>query len=122
MGAYLVSLTLDSPWAMTAAFCVVAFSLIRLAVWAFKQDVGGRHVGSILGWGDIGGCWSGFHRAGANQHGGIRRHEMGRTTSPGPFAFFVAGVAALGMNRGSRSSRRRRNRFRREAAKPQAVL
>ncbi|MBW3538700.1 MAG: MFS transporter [Planctomycetes bacterium] len=44
-----------SPWAYTAAFSIVALStdMGTGAVWAFKQDVGGRYVGSILGWGNM---------------------------------------------------------------------
>jgi nitrate/nitrite transporter NarK len=34
---------------------VVSFSVDfgNPANWAFKQDVGGRHVGSVLGWGNM---------------------------------------------------------------------
>jgi ACS family glucarate transporter-like MFS transporter len=55
MGAYLAVLGLDSPYLATVAFCVVAIAtdLGTGAVWAFMQDVGGRHVGSILGWGNM---------------------------------------------------------------------
>lgn len=44
-----------TPWLFTAAFSLVAFStdLGVAAVWAFNQDVGGRHVGSVLGWGNM---------------------------------------------------------------------
>jgi len=43
---------LNSPWAFTLTFGIVSFStgLANPANWAFKQDVGGRYVGSILGW------------------------------------------------------------------------
>ena len=63
MAAYVVCLfQWDSPWVFVAAFSVVAFStdLGTAAVWAFKQDVGGRHVGSILGWGNMWGNLGAF--------------------------------------------------------------
>ena len=46
---------LNSPWMFTAAFSLVALStdMGTAASWAFKQDVGGRYVGSILGWGNM---------------------------------------------------------------------
>ncbi|MFP6768172.1 MAG: MFS transporter [Planctomycetaceae bacterium] len=46
---------LNSPVAFTVLFCVVAFSTDfgNPAGWAFKQDVGGRYVGSVLGWGNM---------------------------------------------------------------------
>jgi MFS family permease len=48
-------LLLHSPWSVTIALCAVAIStdLGVPAVWAFMQDVGGRHVGSVLGWGNM---------------------------------------------------------------------
>ncbi len=54
-GAYAVCLFDPSPWMAVACFSVVAFAtdLGNPAIWAFSQDVGGRHVGSILGWGNI---------------------------------------------------------------------
>jgi sugar phosphate permease len=53
--AYLACLAADSPWSATAAFAI-GFFFVDLgvsAVWAFMQDVGGRHVGGILGWGNM---------------------------------------------------------------------
>src|SRR5262249_48019859 len=53
MAAYLSCLFLSSPLAATVAFCVVAVAtdLGTAAVWAFKQDIGGRYVGTAPGWG-----------------------------------------------------------------------
>jgi nitrate/nitrite transporter NarK len=50
--AYFACLFQPSAWAATIAFAVVAFScdLGNPSSWAYKQDVGGPHVGSILGW------------------------------------------------------------------------
>jgi sugar phosphate permease len=55
MASFLVCLGLRSPWAVTAALAVVALAtdLGTPSVWAFVQDVGGRHVGSVLGWGNM---------------------------------------------------------------------
>ena len=55
MAAFLVVLLPMSPWAATICFAVVAFAtdLGVPSVWAYMQDVGGRHVGSILGWGNM---------------------------------------------------------------------
>ena len=46
---------LNSPWMFTGAFALVAISVDmgNPASWAFHQDVGGRYVGSILGWGNM---------------------------------------------------------------------
>jgi sugar phosphate permease len=59
MAAFLVLLTRPSPWVATAVFSLVAFSTdIGVgATWAFLQDVGGRHVGSVLGWTNM---WGNF--------------------------------------------------------------
>ncbi|MEO8498555.1 MAG: MFS transporter, partial [Planctomycetota bacterium] len=55
MGAYLACWASPSPWFAVAMFSIVAFSTDfgTPAVWAFTQDAGGRHVGSILGWGNM---------------------------------------------------------------------
>ncbi len=55
MAAYIVSTWLDSPWAVIAALCAVAAmsDLGVPSVWAFMQDVGGRNVGAVLGWGNM---------------------------------------------------------------------
>jgi len=53
---------MNRPWLFTAAFALVAFStdLGNPATWAFMQDVGGRHVGSVLGWGNMWGNFGAF--------------------------------------------------------------
>jgi nitrate/nitrite transporter NarK len=55
MAAYLACLWLRSPWAVTAALALVAVATDfgTPAVWGFVQDAGGRHVGSVLGWGNM---------------------------------------------------------------------
>ena len=63
--AYLSCLWIDSPWPATFAFSAVFFfvDLGTSAVWAFMQDVGGKHVGAILGWGNM---WGNIGAAVAN--------------------------------------------------------
>jgi ACS family glucarate transporter-like MFS transporter len=55
MIAYVAALQFDSVWAVTAAFAVVSFAtdLGTAATWSYAQDVGGRHVGSVLGWANM---------------------------------------------------------------------
>jgi nitrate/nitrite transporter NarK len=59
VAAYVACIWLRSPWQVTAALAVVAVAtdLGTPAVWGFVQDAGGRHVGSVLGWGNI---WGNF--------------------------------------------------------------
>jgi nitrate/nitrite transporter NarK len=53
--AYGFCLLNPSPWAAVAALAVVAFGtdLGTAATWAFNQDVGGRNVASVLGFGNM---------------------------------------------------------------------
>jgi MFS family permease len=53
--AFFVLPWLDSYVTAAFAFAVVAFStdLGVPGCWAYMQDVGGKHVGSILGWGNM---------------------------------------------------------------------
>jgi sugar phosphate permease len=55
VGAFAVCPLLDSPWAVTAMMATVAFCVDfgNPATWAFTQDVGGKHVGSVLGFGNM---------------------------------------------------------------------
>ena len=55
VGAFAVCPLLDSPWAVTAMMATVAFCVDfgNPASWAFTQDVGGKHVGSVLGFGNM---------------------------------------------------------------------
>ena len=53
--AYMVATQMTTAWGVIGALTVMAF-LVDLAipsVWAFAQDVGGRHVGAALGWGNM---------------------------------------------------------------------
>ena len=53
--AFAVCPLLDNPWSITAMMAVVAFSVDFTvpSVWAFSQDVGGKFVGSVLGFGNM---------------------------------------------------------------------
>ncbi len=55
MSAFLACPFLENPWAVTGALAIVAVStdLGTASGWAYCQDVGGRYVGSILGWGNM---------------------------------------------------------------------
>ena len=46
---------LDNPWAITWAMALVALSVDFSvpSMWAFTQDVGGRYVGVVLGFGNM---------------------------------------------------------------------
>ncbi len=102
-GAYLACLWVDSPWMATIAFSL-GFFFVDLgvsAIWAFMQDVGGKNVGAVLGWGNM---WGNFGAA-------IAPHLYDHVLGPKPeiaewntmfvvcaAMFVVAGVAALGIN------------------------
>jgi nitrate/nitrite transporter NarK len=99
MGAYLTCMALDSPWAVTAALCVVTVGtdLGTASVWAFKQDVAGKHVGSVLGWGNM---WGNI---GAAVSPLVLGWIVGQAGWSFVFlacasAFLVAGVAAMGVD------------------------
>jgi nitrate/nitrite transporter NarK len=59
MGAFLMLLFEPSPWTCTILFAVVAFGtdMGSPAVWAYYQDVGGRSIAAVLGWGNM---WGNF--------------------------------------------------------------
>ena len=46
---------LHTAWVFTGLFAIVAVStdMGTAATWAFSQDIGGRQVGSVLGWGNM---------------------------------------------------------------------
>jgi nitrate/nitrite transporter NarK len=55
MTAFLLVMFEPSPWVATGLFAMVAFGtdLGSPSVWAYNQDVGGRYVASVLGWGNM---------------------------------------------------------------------
>jgi MFS family permease len=100
LSAFVACLGLQSPWAVTLALSVVAVAtdLGTPATWAFMQDVGGAHVGSVLGWGNM---WGNFGAAlGPVILGAIVGTE-GRWDLcflACAAAFLAAGVASLGID------------------------
>jgi sugar phosphate permease len=99
MAAYLVCLALHSPWPIVIVLAIVSLSVDMgtPALWAFTQDVGGRHVGSVLGWGNM---WGNFGAAVAipvlsRLAGSFGWHAVFLACAA---AFFVSGVAALGVD------------------------
>jgi sugar phosphate permease len=103
MAAYLVCLADVPVWVAVAAFSLVAFAtdLGVPAVWAFCQDVGGSHAGSVLGWGNMWGNFGAFIAP--------RFLIWVIQTAPGEYdwdraflacaaAFFLSGVAALAID------------------------
>ncbi len=106
MAAYVVCLFEPSPWVAVACFSVVAFAtdLGNPAIWAFSQDVGGRHVGSVLGWGNM---WGNFGAAigpplliamcEVKSTTGVT-HDWNIAFMICGAAFLISGLAALGMD------------------------
>jgi MFS family permease len=100
MGAYVACLFQPSPWLAVFLFSIVTFAtdLGTGAVWAFTQDVGGRRVGSVLGWGNM---WGNLGAAvtppiliaivGTQQN-------WTAAFAACAVAFFISGVAALGVD------------------------
>jgi MFS family permease len=100
MAAYIVCFFDPSPLLAVTLFAVVAFStgIGTPAMWAFNQDVGGKYVGSILGWGNM---WGNFGAAVTAPLllwvvGSPERWDNGFATCA--TAFFLAGVVALGID------------------------
>jgi MFS family permease len=60
--AYLGCLALRDPLAITIMMCIVALAtdLGTAPIWAWSQDVGGRHVGSVVGWSNMWGNLGAF--------------------------------------------------------------
>ena len=94
---------MNSPWMYVAAFSLVAFSTDMgvPASWAFNQDVGGRYVGSILGWGNM---WGNL---GASFSPPIYNYFLGETPGPSQWnamfvcclaAFVFSGICGLGID------------------------
>lgn len=99
MLAYLLCLFHPSAWGLTALFALVAFStdLGSASTWAYKQDVGGHHVGSIHGWANM---WGNL---GATLSPLILNALVNEAGWDAAFlacagSFFVAGLATLGVD------------------------
>jgi nitrate/nitrite transporter NarK len=99
MAAFLTAPVLDSPLLVTAAFCVVAIAtdLGTAAVWAFKQDIGGRHVGSVLGWGNMWGA-VGAACSPLALNWLVQTWDWPAAFAACALAFFLSGVTAMGVD------------------------
>ncbi|HVC93867.1 MAG TPA: MFS transporter [Pirellulales bacterium] len=94
---------LDSPLATAAALSVVAFStdLGVAGTWAYVQDVGGKHVGSVLGWGNM---WGNFGAAVSPPllEWVNRTEGQGQNWNVGfavcAVSFVISGLASLGID------------------------
>ncbi|MCL6502967.1 MAG: MFS transporter [Pirellulales bacterium] len=113
---YVGVLWFDDPWAETACFALVALAtdLGVPACWAYMQDVGGKQVGMILGWGNM---WGNLGAAVSPMLAGavLRRWDANGDWNEAMWlmlaAFVVSGLASLGVDAracfdpGSRPSR-----------------
>ena len=99
MAAFVSCAYLPSAWSVTAALCVMAIAtdLGVPAIWAFMQDIGGRHVGSVLGWSNM---WGNFGAAVSplvlNAIVGAGHWQACFWTCAA--AFLISGLAALGID------------------------
>lgn len=104
---YVGLLYFEDPWAETACLALVALAtdLGVPACWAYMQDVAGRLVGMILGWGNM---WGNFGAAISPILIGavLRRWDTNGDWSEAFWvmlaAFVVSGLAALGIDARSR--------------------
>jgi sugar phosphate permease len=96
MLAYLACLGLPAPWPIVIALSIVTLStdMGTPSLWAFMQDVGGQHVGSVLGWGNM---WGNFGAMVATPFLAWIAREFGwdKVFLACAAAFFASGVAAL---------------------------
>lgn len=97
--AYFICLFDPSPWTAVAVLSLISFfcDLGIPAVWAFQQDVGGKHSGSVLGWGNM---WGNFGAAAGP-------YVLGRLIDQGYWnavfltsagAFLLSGLVSMGVN------------------------
>lgn len=98
-----VGSALNSPWAFTAAFCLIYFSvdLGQSAFWAYAQDAGGKYVGSVLGWGNMwGNLGAAFGPLLYNYLLGENptKDEWNNLFWLGLIAFVFAGIATFGLD------------------------
>jgi len=101
--AYLCCLHINSAWAFVAAAAVVAFAtdMSVPVIWAYMQDVGGKNTAAVFGWGNM---WGNF---GAGTMASLVPYVLEKWDVNGDWheafyifagAFFIAGLAALGIN------------------------
>lgn len=102
--AYLCCLGLDSVWPIVVCCAIVSLmtDVANPSIWGFMQDIGGRNTGAVFGWANM---WGNF---GASVSAMMvpRLLEYGAEDGSGQKlvfmacagAFFVAGLAAMGMD------------------------
>ncbi len=100
-GAFLACIFLGSAWEVTIAMAMVSLAtdLGTPAIWAYSMDVGGKNVGSVLGWsnmfGNFGAALSPILLAFIRTNSGDR--AMFAVCAS---AFFLAGVFSLFLDAG----------------------
>lgn len=99
---YLFVLQSGNAWQATIALMAMAFvcDLGVPATWSFAQDVGGRSVGAVLGWGNM---FGNLGAAAATQIYGWADYEVGDGQMTGTLyaamaGFIVSGIAAFGID------------------------
>jgi MFS family permease len=95
--------SLNTPWVFVGLFSMVAFSTDfgTPSSWAFNQDIGGRQVGSVLGWGNM---WGNLGAAVSpliydfflGEHPGLHEWNLMFTVCAGGFLF--SGICGLLMD------------------------
>jgi sugar phosphate permease len=101
MAAFVACALRPPPWLAVAELAVVtvAVDLGTASVWAYMQDVGGRYVGSVLGWGNmwgaVGAAVSPLVISAEISHPALGWDAAFLTCAA---AFLVSGLAALGVD------------------------
>lgn len=102
--AYICCLFIDSVWGVIACCAIVSLmtDFANPSIWAFMQDVGGRNTGAIFGWanmwGNFGASASSMIVPGLLLYGASSGTGQSLVFITFACAFFIAGLAALGMD------------------------
>jgi MFS family permease len=99
---YLFVLESNDAWSATIALAAMTFvcDIGVPATWSFAQDVGGKSVGAVLGWGNM---FGNLGAAAAPQiylwaDRSLESNDMSGTLYAAMAGFVVSGVAAFGIN------------------------
>lgn len=102
--SYIGCLFIDSAWGVVVCCALVSLmtDFANPSIWAFMQDVGGRNTGAIFGWanmwGNFGASASSMIVPGLLLYGATSGSGQSLVFVMCACAFFVAGLAALGMD------------------------